>query len=332
MRTRRSILSASLSASLATPLLVVAGTGRARAQSWPTRPIRVVVASAAGGNADVVTRIIMAEMEPRLGQRIVVENMAAASGMRATEAVSRAEPDGHTWLIGTASQLVHNIALFDPLPVDITRTLRGVALLNEAPGILVVRADSPIRTVADYIRAAQAEPGRLIMGSGPAGTTTHMLGLYFAQQAAIRLEHLPYPAGAQAMRDIIGGRITSMFDISVTALPQIAGGQVRGLGVSSRERLAAAPDLPTIIEGGVADFVAGTWNSIAVPAGTPDPIVARINALVNQIVGTQAMTARLHELGTVVLAPTTPAQTEAHYAREREIWIPIVRATGARLG
>ncbi|WP_291297112.1 tripartite tricarboxylate transporter substrate binding protein [Elioraea sp.] len=318
-----------LLATLATPALSLR---HARAQAWPSQPIRLVVASAAGGNADVVARLVANELEPRLGQRILVENIPAASGMRATEAVSRAAPDGHTWLVGTSSQLVHNIALFDPLPVDITRELSGAAMINEAPGVLVVKADNPARDLADFIARAKAAPGEFVMGSGPAGTTTHIIGLHFAQRAGVRLEHLPYPAGSQAMRDILGGRVTCMFDIAVTAIPQIRGGAVRGLGVSSPVRLAAAPELPTLIEGGLGDFVAGTWNSIALPSATPAAVVARINAVVNEVVQAEPMRARLGELGSFVPAAMSPAGVDAYYARERELWIPVVRATGARQG
>ncbi len=318
-----------LLAGLAAPALAASPL---RAQAWPSQPVRLVVASAAGGNADVVTRLVANELEPKLGQRILVENMAAASGMRATEAVARAAPDGHTWLVGTSSQLVHNIALFEPLPVDITRALRGVAMMNEEPGVLVVKADNPARNLADFISRARATPRQFVMGSGPAGTTTHIIGLHFAERAGARFEHLAYPAGSQAMRDIIGGRVTSMFDIAVTALPQIAGGAVRGLGVSSPTRLTAAPDLPTLIEGGLPDFVAGTWNSIALPAATPEPILARINALVNEVVQAPALRERLGALGSFVPAAMTPAEVDAYYARERALWIPVVRATGARQG
>jgi tripartite-type tricarboxylate transporter receptor subunit TctC len=324
---RRALLAAALP--VAAPL-ALPGTARAQG-AWPSRPIRLIVASAAGGNADVVARILANELEPRIGQRILVENMAAASGMRATEAVSRAEADGHTLLVGTSSQLVHNIALFDPLPVDITRSLRGVAMINEAPGVLVVKADNPVRSVADLVAAARREPGRLVIGSGPAGTTTHIIGLLFAQRAAIQLEHLPYPAGSQAMRDIVGGRVTCMFDISVTAIPQIAGGAVRGLCVTAAQRLAALPEVPTTAEAGITDFVAGTWNSIAVPAATPEPVVARLNALVNEVAQAPAFRARMGELGSLLHPPMTPAQVTAFYARERELWIPVVRATGARM-
>jgi tripartite-type tricarboxylate transporter receptor subunit TctC len=303
-----------------------------RAQGWPSQPIRLVVASGAGGNADVVARLVAHELEPKLGQRILVENLPAASGMRATEAVSRAEPDGHTWLFGTSSQLVHNIALFDPLPVDITRALRGVAMINEAPGVLVVKADHPARNLADFIARAKAAPGQFVMGSGPAGTTTHIIGLHFVNRTGTRFEHLPYPASTQAMRDIVGGRVTCMFDIAVTAIPQIRGGAVRGLGVSSPVRLAAAPELPTLIEGGIADFVAGTWNSVALPAATPDAVIARVNVLVNEVVQAPAMRARLADLGSFVPPALTPAEVDAYYARERALWIPVVRATGARQG
>jgi tripartite-type tricarboxylate transporter receptor subunit TctC len=325
MLSRRPLLLAALAAPALAPRA-------ARAQAWPSQPIRLVVASAAGGNADVVARLVANALEPKLGQRILVENLAAASGMRATEAVSRAVPDGHTWLVGTSSQLVHNIALFDPLPVDITRALRGVAMINEAPAVLVVKADHPALDLADFIARAKAAPGQFVMGSGPAGTTTHVIGLHFAERTGARFEHLPYPAGSQAMRDILGGRVTCMFDIAVTAIPQIRGGAVRGLGVSSPTRLAAAPELPTLIEGGLAEFVAGTWNSIALPAATPEPILARVNTLVNEVVQAAPMRARLAELGSFVPAAMTPAEVDAYYGRERALWIPVVRATGARQG
>lgn len=327
MPSRRTLALAALSA---LPLPWVGRSAQAQGAAWPSQPIRLVVASAAGGNADVVARLVANALEPRIGQRILVENLAAASGMRATEAVARAAPDGHVWLVGTSSQLVHNIALFDPMPVDIARALRGVAMINESPGVLVVKADHPARDLADFIARAKAAPGEFVMGSGPAGTTTHIMGLHFADRAGVRLEHLPYPAGSQAMRDILGGRVTAMFDIAVTALPQIRGGAVRGLGVSSPERLAAAPELPTLAEGGLDGFVAGTWNSIALPAATPEAVVARVNALVNEVVQAPAMRARLGELGGFVPAAMTPAEVDAYVARERALWIPVVRATGAR--
>ncbi|TAD89295.1 MAG: tripartite tricarboxylate transporter substrate binding protein [Alphaproteobacteria bacterium] len=327
MLTRRSILSLVAAAPAAT---AVAPVALAASPLFPTRPIRMIVASAAGGNADVVARLLANALEPTLGQRVVVENVAAASGMRATEAAARAAPDGYTWLVGTSSQLVHNIALFEPLPVDITTALRGVAMINEAPGVLVVKADHPARDLADFIARAKAQPGQMVIGSGPAGTTTHIMGLHFAQRTGTSFEHLSYPAGSQAMRDIVGGRVTAMFDIAVTAIPQITGGAVRGLAVSSPQRLEPLPGVPTMVEAGVSGFVTGTWNSIAVPTATPDEVVAQINRAVTAVVQAPEMRSRLERLGSFVPPAMSPREVDAYYTRERDVWIPIVRATGAR--
>jgi tripartite-type tricarboxylate transporter receptor subunit TctC len=294
--------------------------------------VRLVVASAAGGNADVVARIVAAGLEEVLGQSILVQNMPAASGMRATEAVARAEPDGYTWLLGTSSQLVHNLALFDPLPVDITAALRGVALLNEAPAVLTVRAEGRTATLAAYLAAARARPGSIELGSGPTGTTTHVSGVLFARRAGIELLHVPYNAGSLAMADMLAGRIASMIDISVTAIPAIQQGQVRGIAVAAGARLAPIADVPTMQEAGVPDFTAATWNSLALPAGTPAAIVARLNEATNAVVQTPAMRARLVGLGTIVPPPMSPDAVDAFYRSERATWIPAVRATGARAG
>lgn len=323
---RRALL-ASTAAALAVPAL---GTGRASAQAFPSKPIRLVVASAAGGNADVVARIVANELEPRLGQRVLVENIPAASGMRATEDVSRAAPDGHTLLVGTSSQLVFNMALFDPMPVDLPRTLRGVALMNTVPLVLCVNKDDPARNLAEYVGRLRAAPGRYQYGSGPVGTTTHVVGLLFAREAGVQVEHVPYQAGAQAMRDLIAGRLSHMFDVAVTAIPQIRGGAVRGLGISALKRSVALPEIPTIHEAGVPNFQGQTWNSIAAPAGTPQAIVERIANETNAAIASAAVRARLIELGSELPDPLTPAQVDAFYKAERDLWIPIVRATGAR--
>ncbi len=318
-----------LAATLATP--AVLSLRPARAAAWPAAgPIRLIVASAAGGNADVVARIVAAEMEPALGQRIVVENLPAASGMRATETVSKATPDGYTLLVGTSSQLVHNIALFDPLPVDITTTLKGVAMMNEVPMILCVRNEETARTLPAFVERLKAEPGRNSYGSGPAGTTTHITGALFLQRIGATVEHVPYPSSAQALRDMIAGRLAFVFDPSLTGVAQVKGGAVRTFGVAAPTRLAAIPDVPTLAEAGLPDFVSQTWNTIAAPAGTPAEIVGRLNALVNGVVQSAAVKTRLEELGSIVPAAMTPAQVDAYYARERATWIPVVRATGAR--
>ena len=314
-----------------TALATAAAVVPAGAAEWPSeKPIRLIVASGAGGNADVVARIVAAELEPLLAQRILVENLSAASGMQATQEVSEADPDGYTLLVGTSSQLVHNIALFEPLPVDIRARLRGVALMNEVPMVMVVNNDDPAADLQGMIAAIKADPDALQYGSGPTGTTTHITGALFLDRIDGDILHVPYPKSGEALRDLIGGRITYTFNPSLTAVPQVRDGAVRPLGVSAPDRLAAIPDVPTMSEAGLEGFVSQTWNSIAAPVDTPDEIVDRLNELVNQVVQSDEIKTRLTDLGSLVPAPLTPAEVDEYYEVQRDTWIPVVRATGAR--
>ncbi|MEM9781305.1 MAG: tripartite tricarboxylate transporter substrate binding protein [Pseudomonadota bacterium] len=326
MTTRRTLLGTALAA----PFVNLLPT-TARAAEWPSAgPIRLIVASGAGGNADVVARMVTAELETVLDQSIVVENLSAASGMQATEAVSNAEPDGYTLLVGTSSQLVHNIALFEPLPVDITTTLRGVAMMNEVPMVMVVNNDEPSADLGAFVEKLKADPAAFQYGSGPAGTTTHITGALFLDKLGIDMVHVPYPKSGEALRDLIAGRLTFVFNPSLTAVPQVRDGALRGLGVAAPERLAAAPDLPTVSEAGVDGFVSQTWNSIAAPAGTDDAIVDRLNEAVNGIVQSESVRSRLIDLGALVPGAMSPAEVDAYYTTQRDTWIPVVRETGVR--
>ena len=319
-----------IAAALATPFLSVASRS-AIAAEWPKAgPIRLVVASGAGGNADVVARIVAAELEPRIGQRILVENLSKASGMQATEAVSKADPDGYTLLVGTSSQLVHNIALFEPLPVDIKKTLRGVAMMNEVPMIMCINKEDPAQNLQDMIARIKADPSAFQYGSGPAGTTTHITGALFLSRIGTDVVHVPYPKSGEAMRDLIAGRLSFVFNPSLTAVVQVRDNAVRPLGVSAPARLGAVPDIPTISEAGLPDFVSQTWNTISAPSATPDEIVSELNEVVNAVVQSDAIRSRLEHLGSIVPAAMKPAEVDAYYTRQRDTWIPVVRATGAR--
>lgn len=320
-----------LGSALAAPFLSVLPRA-ARAAAWPAAgPIRLVVAQGGGGNADVVARILVEALEPKLGQRILVENNGSASGMRATEDVSNAAPDGYTLLVGTSSQLVHNIALFDPLPVDIATTLRGVAMINEVPMVMCVPAASPDADLAALAGRILADPAAYQYGSGPAGTTTHITGALFLDRiGAEGVVHIPYPRSPEAMVDLIAGRLSFVFDPSLTAIGQVQGAAVRALGVSAPVRLPALAEVPTMEEAGLPGFVSQTWNTISAPAGTPDTIVMALNGMINEIVQSDAMRARLQDLASIVPPAKTPAEVDAYYAEQRQTWIPLVRETGVR--
>lgn len=293
--------------------------------SWPSKPIRLLTASAASGNAYIVMQIIAADLEKRLGQRIVLEAMPQNSGMRATELVSNAAPDGYTLLVGTSSQLVFNMATFDPMPVDLPKTLRGVVMMNAVPLILCVKADNPARNMQEYIAFLKANPGKAQYGSGPLGTTTHVTGMMWARTAGVQVEHVPYNAGAQAMRDVIAGRLSHVFDVAVTALPQIASGAVRGLAITSPERVSAAKDIPTVAEQGLSGFSAQTWNSIAAPSGLSDAVVKRISSEVQASLASPAVREKLTALASSFFPAWSPSEVDAFYAEERKKWLPVVR-------
>lgn len=317
---RRSILSASIAG-----LMVGSLPAASMAADWPTQPVRLIVASSAGGNADVVTRLLAPEIEKRLGQPVVVENLSGSSGMEGTEAVARST-DGHTLLVGTSSQLVFNMALFDPMPFDLPGMLRGVAMINKVPLVLLVNKDNPANTMADYVQALKASPGQFAYGSGPAGTTTHITGMLWAQTVGVDVRHVPYRAGSEGLRDLQAGRLSHQFDVAVTAIPQVQSDALKPLAVTGTQRLAALPDLPTVAEMGFADFTGYTWNSIAAPSGTPQAVVDRVNQVIQEVLEVPAIRERLVGFGSEFGAPMNPSDVDAFYAREREVWIPLVRA------
>lgn len=317
---------------LALPGLTLAAA--ARAQVAGERPVRLIVASAAGANADVVARLVAAAWEPELGRRIMVENQPSVAGSRAVEAVARAAPDGETLLFGTISQLVMNQALFDSLPVDAERAIRGIAFINRVPMALCVPATEPAADLNAFLGRMRIEGGPKQYGSGPAGTTTHVVGARFALAAEITrgdLVHVPYTSSSLALTDLIAGRLTFMFDAAVTALPHHHAGRLRILGVAAEGRLAAAPDLPTISEAGLPGFTGGTWNSVAAPTGLPDALATRLNTGLNAILSQPALRERLEALGSEPLPPPmAPAEVDAFYAAERAVWVPAIRALGIR--
>ncbi len=296
----------------------------ALANAWPTQPVRLVVASAAGGNADVVTRLLAPEIEKRLGQKVVVENLPGSSGMQGTEAVAKAT-DGHTLLVGTSSQLVFNLALFNPMPFDLEGMLRGVAMINKVPLVLLVNKDDPANTMKAYVDTLKARPGQLAYGSGPTGTTTHITGMLWARTVGAELRHVPYRAGSEGLRDLQAGRLSHQFDVAVTAIPQVQSQALKPLAVTGRQRLSALPDVPTVAELGYPNFTGYTWNSFAAPRSLPQSAVDRFNQVVAEVLQVPEIRQRLEGFGSEFRPPMKPADVDAFYAEERKVWIPLVR-------
>ena len=217
------------------------------------------------------------------------------------------------------------MATFDPMPIDLPNTLRGVVMMNKVPLVLLVNKDDPAKTMQDYVARLKGSPTKASYGSGPQGTTTHVVGLLWARAAGLDVTHIPYRAGSEGLRDLMAARLSHQFDVAVTAIPQVQSGALKALAVTSRTRLASLPDVPTVMEAGIKDFEGSTWNSIAAPAGTPQTVVDKINRDVAAALAQPGIRERLVALGSEISPASSPAEVDAFYAKEREIWIPIVR-------
>ena len=312
---RRTLLA--LLPALATPCV-------ARAQWQPDRPIRLVAPFAAGGASDLIARMVAEELSPLLGQTLLVDNRTGAGGSVGTEAVVRARPDGLTLLMGSQATHATNPAL-QKLSFDPIADLAGIGPVAGVPAVMVVPADLPARTLAEFIAMAKARPGAVTYGSAGIGASTHLAGALLAQLAGIELQHVPYRGTALAMQDLIAGRINMMMDTLPTALPHIQGGRIRALAVSTTARNPTLPDVPTVAEAGVPGYEALNWYGLYAPAATPEAAVARLNAVLAALVARPAFQARLAAQGMLPMVGDRAAFT-AYATADRQRWTDLVRS------
>ena len=320
---RRAALSVFAGAALA-PVLPMAG----RAAEYPDHAIRVVVPFSAGGAVDIVARTVMQKVGPALGQSIVVDNRPGASGNIGPALVAQAPADGYTILAG-ANGLATNGALFDDLPFDAAKDLQPVALVGYSPLILVVKPSFAARTAKELVAMAKASPGKLTYASAGNGTSGHLAAEIFKQVAGIDAVHVPYRGGAQALVDIMGGRISFMFLDPVQTMPQIRAGQLRALAVSAPQRLALLPEVPTLAEAGYPGADATVWWGFLVPAGTPNGIVVKLNQEIDAALADQKVKGTLLDMG-VVLQPGSPADFAAFLRSETARWAAIIKQAGIK--
>lgn len=320
---RRSLLRAAPLALAATPL----ADRWARAQAFPTQPIRLVVPFAAGGPTDIPARLLAEELSKALPQRVVVENRTGAGVVVGTEAVAKSAKDGHTLLYST---IAHSVLkpLFPRLPFDPVADFQPVALIGVVPMVLMVNKDLPVRTLPELVALVRANPGKYDFGSSGNGAALHLSAELFLNRAGLKMNHVPYRGAAAAMPDLLNGTLAMMVDVAASALPYVQRGEVRGLAIGSAARSAIAPELPTFQEGGVADYEAYTWHMVFAPAGTPGPVVDQLNGALNRVVADPAVRRRLADLAIETRSDTTPATAAAFLAAESAKWEPIIRAAG----
>ena len=294
----------------------------ARAQAYPTRPIRWIVGFPPGGGADTVARIMGPWLSERLGQPVIIENRPGASTNIAIQAVVNSPPDGYTLLFLGASGIV-NTSLFDNLPFNVLRDITPVCGLINYPMVMVAHPSVPAKTVAEFITLARANPGKISMASFGAGSASHVAGELFKMMAGVDLVHVPYRGGAAMITDLIGGQVQVAFDVMTTSLPQIRVGALRALANAGKTRFDGLADVPTIAET-VPGYEASTWAGIGVPRGTPPEIIERLNREANAGLAIPAIKARLMEVGTVPMI-LTPEAFAAHVASEAEKWAKVVK-------
>ncbi|MBB5695021.1 Bug family tripartite tricarboxylate transporter substrate binding protein [Muricoccus pecuniae] len=324
MLTRRGLARGALGLGAASLAPLAAGAQGA----WPDRPLRMIVGYPPGGPSDLFARLIAAQMGPRLGHNVVVENRVGGGAVVASEAAARSPADGYTLLHVDNGILVYNPALYARLPYDPDRDLAGVGFIGRFPLFLVVRADSPVRDLAGYVAASKA---RAPTYGSPAVASPHHLAMeMLRRRAGFEATHVPYRGGPAAMQDLLAGTVDSVMIDCATGTAFIRDGKVRALCVLSEARSPTSPEVPTARELGVPNAVAHGWQGVSVPAGTPAPVISRLSAELTRAVASEEMAARFTTLG-IERADLSPADFAAFVGRENAEWRPLIRELGIRL-
>ena len=299
----------------------------ARAQGYPSRPVRIVVGFAAGGVADLFARLICQSLSERLGQSVIIENKVGAGSNLAAESVVRATPDGYTLLFSTSSNSF-NTALYDKLNFDFVRDIVPVASIDRGVGVLVVHPSFPAQTVRELIAYAKANPGKVNMASGGSGSSQHIYGELFKTLAGVNMVHVPYRGGGPALIDLLAGQVPVMFDTLATSMEHIKAGKLRALAVTSDHRLEALPDLPTIGEF-VTGYEATAWQGVGAPRNTPVEILDKLHSNINACLADPKLRARIVELGYVVFA-SSQAEFSKFVVDYTDKWAKVIRAANIK--
>ncbi len=299
----------------------------AAAENWPTQPIRIVVSSGAGGTADILARMMGDRLSPLLGQTVVIEDRPGAGGHLGAGLVARSAPDGYTLLM--SGQPTHSVGphLFKHLTYDPMRDVPPVAMIAVAPNLLVVNASLPVRSLADLVRLAREKPGQLIYSSAGNGTSGHLAAELLKTMAHIDIRHVPYKSGPEAVTGVLVGDVSFVFFTVPSVLPQVEAGKLRALTITSATRSALVPNVPTVAEEGFPGFEVLAWYALFAPRGTPEPIVARLDAELEKILQMPDVRSKMAELGAEPRYMSA-AEFTRFVAAESPKWGELIRASG----
>jgi tripartite-type tricarboxylate transporter receptor subunit TctC len=306
-------------------LLLVAGT--AASQTYPAKPVRMVVGFAAGGPTDALARLYAQHLGTALGQQVVIENRGGADGVIAAEAVARSAPDGYTLFFPSSGHAI-NASLYKSVPYRTVEDFEPIALVGESPNLIAVTPSLPVRDLREFIALAKSKPGGLNYGA--TSSPTHLATELFTSMAGIQVTRIPFKGAAPAMTALMAGDVQLVLSGIGTMLPQVKGGRLKGLAVTSASRSPLAPEIPTVRESGLPNYVATTWYGLLAPAGTPRPIVERLNKETRALLNDPGMKAQIASQG-VVTTGMTPEEFGSFLRAEVAKWAKVVQHTGAKV-
>jgi tripartite-type tricarboxylate transporter receptor subunit TctC len=311
-------------------VLALCATLPAAAQEWPVKPIRIVVPFSPGGVADNSARVIADKLGARLGQQVIVENRAGASGNIGAEAVAKAAPDGYSLLLGFDGTMVINPHVFAKLPFDTLRDFQPVTKLGDATLILVAHPSLPANSLPELIAYSKVQSGGVAYGTSGTGGTPHLAGEMLVQRSGAQFVHVPYKGGGQAIGDVVGGQIPLVYTAIATAQQYVKSGRLKAIAVSSGKRATSLPDVPTFVEGGLPGFVVDSWVGILAPAKTPRPIVDRLQKEIAAVLADPEVRARYEVLG-IEPVGNTPGEFAAQIKADLSRWEPVVKQAGIKV-
>ena len=303
----------------------------AQAQSFPDKPVMLVVPFPPGGPTDAMARTIAAEMRDKLGQPVIVENRAGAGGNIGAEYVARAPADGQTLLFGTSGPLAINASLYRKAGYDPVKSFAPVIQVGHLPNILVVHPSVPAQNVREFVAYAKAHPGKLSYASSGNGASSHLAGVLFNEKAGVDLQHIPYKGTGPALNDLLGGQVGASFTDVLTALPYVKTGKLRALGIATAQRSQALPELPTIAEQGVPGYDVSVFFGIVAPAGTPAERIAKLNQAFALVLASPKVRELFAAQGLESAPDHAPAQLAKFIAAQKSAWAGVVKASGAQL-
>jgi len=310
--------------------LVSPGAQAQGVAAFPRQPLTLVVPFPAGGPTDAMARVLAQKLSERLEQQVVIDNRGGAGGGIAAELVARAPADGHTLFFGTTGTMSINPSLYKKLRYDPAKDFAPVSLMATTMNVLVVNPEVPAKNLADLVQLAKSKPGEFAYGSAGNGSSNHLSGELFKSIAGVQISHVPYRGSSPALVDLLGGRIAMMFDTIAVQTQNIAAGKVRALAVTGPRRSPLLPDVPTAQEAGLKGFDVTIWFGVLAPAGTPAPIIERLNREIVTVMATDEMRKRMQADGAEAKT-TTPAEFAALIKQDTAKWAPVVKASGATL-